>query len=107
MQMLILWSHQAASGKKKKTSHTPFLPTFARQTKQQQKLEANSTASTSATTLDDGEPPVKRRRTAMNLSAFGLAPRESSRKSAVEFKKTIEVRLKESEQRRVSFLRYS
>lgn len=92
-----LLDQQDARGKKKKT-HTPFIPSFARQTKAAQK------ASTSATTLDDEGspgPPKKKRKKEFDPALF-IPQRESSRKSAVAFKKTIEGRLKESEQRRVS-----
>ncbi|KAK4698919.1 vacuolar protein sorting-associated protein 72, partial [Phenoliferia sp. Uapishka_3] len=93
-----------ARGKKKKTAHTPFLPSFARQTKHQARKPP--VASTSNSTLDgtSDAPPPKRRKISMaavNLIA-GIAPRESSRKSAVAFKKTIEVRLLENEQRRAT-----
>ncbi|KAI5480977.1 YL1 nuclear family, transcription factor [Pseudohyphozyma bogoriensis] len=91
-----------ARGKKKKT-HTPFLPQFARQTKHARKPPV---ASTSAVTLDgDGSalpPPAKKRKVSLANAIAGLTPRESSRKSAVAFKKTIEGRLQESEQRRLS-----
>ena len=93
---------QDARGKKKAV-HTPFLPSFARHTKHQARKPP--VASTSTSTLDDGSegPPPKRRKislAAVNAIA-GITPRESSRKSSVAFKKTIEVRLLENEQRRV------
>jgi hypothetical protein len=97
---------QSARGKgKKKALQTPFLPSFARQTKAQQQSQAR--ASTSATTLDeDGEggspaPPSKKRRKKDLDPAFNVPQRESSRKSALAFKKTVEEGLKEREQKRV------
>lgn len=96
---------QELRGKKKKSVHTPFLPSFARQTKHQTRQAPD--ASTSAVTLDgtpEGPPPKKRKISYAAVNALaGITPRESSRKSAVAFKKTIEVRLMENEQRRVGF----
>ncbi|KAL8293281.1 hypothetical protein RQP46_000975 [Phenoliferia psychrophenolica] len=80
---------------KKKAVHTPFLPSFARQTKQQARRAP--VASTSASTLDDaseGPPPKKRKISLAAVNAIaGITPRESSRKSSVAFKKTIEATL--------------
>ncbi|ORY75377.1 YL1 nuclear protein-domain-containing protein [Leucosporidium creatinivorum] len=98
-------ARKSARGKgKKKALQTPFLPSFARQTKAQQ---SQALASTSATTLDeDGEggspaPPKKRRRKEVD-PAFFVPQRESSRKSALAFKKTVEEGLKEREQKRAT-----
>lgn len=85
-------SRRDARNKKKRATHTPFLPTFARQTK-------GAVASGSGTTLE-GTPGEKRKKERVP-AAFGPVQRESSRKSAVAFKKTVEGRLVESEQRRV------
>lgn len=91
-------------GKKKKV-HTPFLPNFARQTKHARK---EPVASTSASTLDNNGPtPAKKRKVSLAHTLATLTPRESSRKSAVAFKKTIEERLVESEQRRVRYLAFT
>lgn len=90
---------QEARGKKKKSTHTPFLPSFARQTK-----ASRAVASGSNKTLDDGTegPPMRRKRG--NQIVSDVAPRESSRKSAVAFKQTVTDRLQETEKRRVRFL---
>ncbi|KAM0753528.1 YL1-domain-containing protein [Meredithblackwellia eburnea MCA 4105] len=89
---------------KKKKAHMPFVPQFARQTKQSRK--AVPEASTSANTLDgtsEGPPPKRRKISLAAINAIaGITPRESSRQSAVAFKKDVEVRLLESEQRRAT-----
>ncbi|SCV67166.1 BQ2448_5812 [Microbotryum intermedium] len=110
----------AAKGNKKKAkkAYTPFAPAFARQTKYQQK--ASAVASTSASTLDgDGDgtstpgegastPDLSNRKKRRRGWPDGIDPaflipqRESSRRSAVAFKESVEGRLKESEQRRAT-----
>lgn len=98
------FSFQAAKAKKKKGFVAPSHP-FARTTKDQAKKAARAArepvASTSAQTLDDdGLPAAKRKKTSMD-PAFVAPMRESSRRSAVEFKKGVKDRLVESEKRRV------
>ncbi|GAA5885376.1 hypothetical protein JCM16303_006024 [Sporobolomyces ruberrimus] len=94
---------KAAKAKKKKGFVAPSHP-FARTTKDQAKKAARAArepvASTSAQTLDDdGLPAAKRKKTSMD-PAFVAPMRESSRRSAVEFKKGVKDRLVESEKRR-------
>ncbi|GAA5951679.1 hypothetical protein JCM3765_003081 [Sporobolomyces pararoseus] len=97
---------KAAQKKKKKGFVAPTHP-FARTTKDQarkaakkQQLESEGggdpVASTSAETLD---LPAKRKRGAVDPN-FLVPMRESSRRSAVEFKKGVKDRLVESEKRR-------
>lgn len=83
------------------------MPSFARQTKHPARKPP--VPSTSASTLDgttpEGPPQKKRKISLAAVNAIaGITPRESSRKSSVAFKKTIEVRLLENEQRRVRFI---
>ncbi|KDE03573.1 hypothetical protein MVLG_05958 [Microbotryum lychnidis-dioicae p1A1 Lamole] len=102
--------------KKAKKAYTSFAPAFARQTKYQQK--ASAVASTSASTLDGNGTSTpgggvltpelsnrnKRRRGWPDGidPAFLIPQRESSRRSAVAFKESVEERLKESEERRAT-----
>lgn len=78
---------------------------FARQTKAARKAAsgaAHPVASTSASTLDeDGdEPPKKRKKVAVD-PVFLAPQRESTRRTAVEIRKQVQDRAKESEQRKV------
>lgn len=86
---------QDARGKKSNKAHTPFIPSFAKHSKQ------DKVASTSATTLDgpDGEPIKKRRKRVYD--GFTVQ-RESSRKTAVAFKESVQEKLNETEKRKVS-----
>ncbi|SCZ96374.1 BZ3500_MvSof-1268-A1-R1_Chr8-2g10152 [Microbotryum saponariae] len=102
--------------RKAKKAYTSFAPAFARQTKYQQK--ASAVASTSASTLDGNGTSTpgggaltpelsnrnKRRRGWPDGidRAFLIPQRESSRRSAVAFKESVEERLKESEERRAT-----
>ncbi|KAG0665828.1 hypothetical protein C6P46_005922 [Rhodotorula mucilaginosa] len=95
---------KAARGKKK-GFQAPVHP-FARQTKAARKAAAAATqpvASTSASTLDgEGEePPKKRKRVAVD-PAFLAPQRESTRRTAVEIRKQVQDRAKESEQRKAT-----
>ena len=92
--------YQAARGTKKAKIHTPFLPNFARQTKGALKAKAAVASSSKHTLDDDAEKPVKRARVKRVVES--IVPRESSRKSAVTFKETVQGRLKESAIKRVS-----
>ena len=94
--------YQAARGSKKSKIHTPFLPNFARQTKGALKQKAAIASSSKHTLDDDAEKPAKRPRVKRSIES--IIPRESSRKSAVAFKETIQGRLKESAIKRVSLL---
>lgn len=99
------WS-QAERTKKKKGFQAPVHP-FARQTKAaRKKAAAAAVASTSATTLDGGaeeggdEPPKKKKKVAIDPALY--APqRESTRRTAVESRRQVQERLKETEQRKV------
>lgn len=94
---------QAARGKKK-GFQAPVHP-FARQTKAARKAAAAATqpvASTSASTLDgEGEEPPKKRKRVPVDPAFLAPQRESTRRTAVEIRKQVQDRAKESEQRKV------
>ncbi|GAA5840428.1 hypothetical protein JCM11251_006557 [Rhodosporidiobolus azoricus] len=104
---------KAAASKKKRGFQAPMHP-FARQTKAQRakaakgqsaSTEGGAEASTSATTLDDEEKPLpKRRKKSMSAvdPAFLVPQRESSRRTAVESKKQIQDRLKEMEQKKTT-----
>lgn len=97
--------YQAARGTKKSKIHTPFLPNFARQTKGALKQKAAIASSSKHTLDDDAEKPAKRARVKRVVES--IIPRESSRKSAVTFKETVQGRLKEIAIKRVSRLRLS
>lgn len=94
---------QDARGKKTKKAHTPFIPSFARHSNKQDRV-----ASTSATTLngavgvnpETGSPLKKKRR---RLYADYAPARESSRTAAVAFKESVQERVQQTEQRRVSW----
>ncbi|GAA5933105.1 uncharacterized protein JCM15063_002298 [Sporobolomyces koalae] len=94
---------KAAKAKKKKGFVAPSHP-FARTTKDQAKKAARAAAqpvaSTSADTLDeDGVPLPKRKKGPVDPNLL-VPMRESSRRSAVEFKQEVKERLVESEKRR-------
>ncbi|GAA5874975.1 hypothetical protein JCM3774_000463 [Rhodotorula dairenensis] len=94
---------QAARGKK--GFQAPVHP-FARQTKASRKAASSASqpvASTSASTLegDGDEPPKKRKRVAVD-PAFLAPQRESTRRTAVEIRKQVQDRAKESEQRKAT-----
>ncbi|BGO89324.1 hypothetical protein NBRC10512_001731 [Rhodotorula toruloides] len=96
---------KAERTKKKKGFQAPVHP-FARQTKAaRKKAAAAAVASTSATTLDGGaeeggdEPPKKKKKVAIDPALY--APqRESTRRTAVESRRQVQERLKETEQRK-------
>ncbi|GJN88822.1 hypothetical protein Rhopal_001793-T1 [Rhodotorula paludigena] len=91
---------KAARGKKKKGFQAPVHP-FARQTKAARKAAAaGPVASTSATTLDDEGAPAKKRKKVAVDPEFLLPQRESSRRTAVESRRQVQERVKESEQRK-------
>ncbi|GAA5905678.1 hypothetical protein JCM6882_008744 [Rhodosporidiobolus microsporus] len=96
---------KAAASKKKRGFQAPVHP-FARQTKAQRAKAASASAeaSTSATTLDDEEKPAKKRRKSATAAAvdpaFLLPQRESSRRTAVESRRQVQDRIKETEQKK-------
>ncbi|KAK4052956.1 hypothetical protein OIO90_004080 [Microbotryomycetes sp. JL221] len=109
---------QARKKKRAAAIHKPFIPTFANQTKnaarQQKRLreqqEQQAAALTGDPNSEDGAEstpatssrPHRPRPGFDPVSAFSLPQRESSRKSAVQFKTVVQQRLEESEKRRAT-----